>query len=216
MDRTDMDVLTPTEAAVVSSVQVRDVNRVIDEQILPGNLYEVGRDRSRRLYVNACVFISFYFASATKLTSEERLRTITAANKLLGREPLAALKKEWIIREDFLSIDLAPFLRGALERLEKLSAARSVVTEDPDILGGTPVVKGTRIPVYDVAASVANGLPKKRILSAYPGLTDEALELASFYAEATPQRGRPRRVSSLPSGALIVSSYRKPRRKLAQ
>lgn len=210
------EVLTPTEAAVVSAVSVRDVNRVIDEKILPERLYKIGRDRSRRFNVDACTFISFYFRSANQLTSDERMRTIAAASKHLEEESTGQLEKEWIIRQEFLSIDLAPFRRSVRQRLAKLSAARALVIEDPGILGGVPVIKGTRIPVYDVAASVAAGFATARILAAYPGLTNEAVELAALYAEANPQRGRPRRPSSsLPAGAVIVSSQRKPRRKLA-
>jgi uncharacterized protein (DUF433 family) len=41
------------------------------------------------------------------------------------------------------------------------------------LLGGTPVLRGTRIPVHDVAASVAAGASKDRILSAYPALDAE-------------------------------------------
>lgn len=209
------EVLTPTEAAVVSSVAVRDVNRMIDEKILPEGLYKIGRDRSRQFVADACTFISFYFRSANQLTSEERVRTITAASKRLEKEPTEKLEKEWIIRQEFLSIDLAPFLRSARRRLARLVAARALVVEDADILSGTPVIKSTRIPVYDVATSVASGLPTERILAAYPGLTAEALELAALYAEANPQRGRPRRLPSLPAGVVIVSSRRKPRRKPA-
>jgi len=54
--------------------------------------------------------------------------------------------------------------------------------------GGTPVIQGTRIPVYDVAASVTAGLPMRRILSAYPGLDEEKVGLAVLYAEANLQR----------------------------
>jgi uncharacterized protein (DUF433 family) len=212
MTAASLETLTPTEAAVVSSVAVRDVNRVIDEKILPEGLYKVGRDRSRRFSADACAFIAFYFGSANQLTSEERLRTIVVASERLREEPSIKLEKEWIIRQDFLSIDLAPFLRSARQRLARLSAARALIVEDPDILGGTPVIRGTRIPVYDVAASVAGGLPTERIMAAYPGLTAEAVELAGLYAEANPQRGRPRRLPSLPAGAVIISSQRKPRK----
>jgi len=76
-----------------------------------------------------------------------------------------------------------------------LPAARARVVEDPAILGGTPVVKGTRVPVHDLAASVAAGLSRERILSAYPGLDAETLDLVVLYAEAHPARGRPRRLS---------------------
>ncbi len=54
---------------------------------------------------------------------------------------------------EFLAIDLMPFMRSASERLDDLAAAREIVTASPDVLGGTPVIRGTRVPVYDVAAS---------------------------------------------------------------
>ena len=112
-----------------------------------------------------------------------------------------------------MTIDLAPFLKSVHQKLAELGEARALVVEDPDILGGTPVIRNTRVPVYDVAASVAAGLPMKRILAAYPGLTAEMAKLAAFYATANPPRGRPREHSSPPDGALIVSTRRTPRRK---
>ena len=70
-----------------------------------------------------------------------------------------------------------------------------MVIEDPEILSGTPVIKGTRVPVYDVAAAVESGTSKDRILKSYPSLKDWQVELATVYARAVPPRGRPRRVS---------------------
>jgi uncharacterized protein (DUF433 family) len=210
-----LEMLTPTEAAVVSSVEVRDVNRVIDESILPEDFYRVSPDRTRRLVADACTFISFYFHAAKYLTAEERLRAIAAASPRLREEPVSKLEKEWTIRQEFLTIDLAPFLKRVHQKLAQLGEACALVVEDPDILGGAPVIRNTRIPVYDVAASVAEGLPMNRILAAYPGLTAEMANLAALYATANPQRGRPRQHSSLPAGALIVSARRTPRRKRA-
>lgn len=42
-------------------------------------------------------------------------------------------------------------------RLRRLAQARQMVVEDPKILSGTPVIKGTRVPLYDVAAAVDLG-----------------------------------------------------------
>jgi uncharacterized protein (DUF433 family) len=60
-------------------------------------------------------------------------------------------------------------------------------------MGGVPCFKGTRIPVHDIAAMIANGDTRPAILEAYPSLTREHLELGLFYTEAYPRRGRPRR-----------------------
>jgi uncharacterized protein (DUF433 family) len=207
------EMLTPTEAAVVSSVEVRDVNRVIDESILPKDFYRVNPDRTRRLLADACTFISFYFHAAKYLTADERLRAIAVASPRLREEPISKLEKEWMIRQEFLTIDLAPFLKSVHRKLAELGEARALVVEDPEILGGIPVIRNTRVPVYDVAASVAAGLPMTRILTAYSGLTAEMANLAALYAAANPPRGRPREHSSPPAGSLIVSNRRAPRRK---
>jgi uncharacterized protein (DUF433 family) len=210
---TNSEMLTPAEAAVVARVEVRDVNRVIDESILPTDFYRVNPDRTRRLFADACTLISFYFHAAKSLTAEQRLRAIAVASPRLRHEPASKLEKEWTIRQEFLTIDLAPFLKSVHQKLTELWEARALVVEDPEILGGTPVIRNTRVPVYDVAASVAAGLPMTRILAAYPGLTTEMAYLAALYATANPARGRPRDHSSRPPGAVTVSTRRVRRRE---
>ena len=67
-----------------------------------------------------------------------------------------------------------------------------VIVQDPQILGGEPVFKGTRVPVYDVAASAASGLSVAEIRKDYPSLSEDKIELAILYAKSTPPRGRPK------------------------
>lgn len=178
------DVLTPAEAAVIAGVSLRDVHRMIDEHILPDRLFIL--TDTRLFKRQACVFISFYFGAADRLTAEERQRTITLASKITD---WARAKK--VVQDEFLTIDLASFAKGVEDRWKRLREARAQVASNPEILGGTSVIRGTRVPVYDVAASVAAGIPMERILASYPGLRQEQVELAALYAEANPQRGRP-------------------------
>jgi uncharacterized protein (DUF433 family) len=205
------EMLKTTEAAVVSSVAVRDVNRVIDDGILPEGL--VIRDDGRYILAAACMFVSFYFEAAASLTPEERLFAIEAAVPRLRRPRLltfsSLLKEDWIVRHSFLTIDLLPFAKKTSERLAKLVAARNLVHSTPEILSGTPVILGTRVPVHDVGALVAAGVPLSEILSDYyPHLDADKVELARIYTEAYPVRGRPRSRTELPEGAVIVSDYR--------
>jgi uncharacterized protein (DUF433 family) len=211
------EMLKTTEAAVVSRVTLRDVNRVIDEGILPEGF--VTNNDGRHVLAAACTLISFYFESAGALTSEARLFAIRVTVPRLRRSISftlpALLKEDWTVRHEFLTIDLAPFVKRAVERLGRLIAARNLVDYSPEILGGMPVIRGTRVPVYDVAASVSAGIPIEHILSDYPTLDREKVELAGIFAEANPPRGRPRTRGELPKGAVIVSDRRIPRRKKA-
>jgi len=211
------DMLKATEAAVVAHVPLRDVNRAIDERILPDGFFTV--EGGRHVLPSGCTLISFYFASANHLTSEGRLFAIREAgarlHKFRNLDPTALIKEDWMVQDDFLTIDLAPFVRRTTERMDRLAAARALVTTDPDVLGGRPVIRGTRIPVYDVAASVAAELPTDRILAAYPALDADKIELAALYAKANPARGRPRLNDELPEGAFIIADRRVPRGRKA-
>ncbi|AGB73730.1 MULTISPECIES: DUF433 domain-containing protein [Rhizobium] len=211
------EMLKASEAAVVSRVSLRDVNRVIDEHILPEAF--ISLDNGRHVLAGACSLITFYFESARRLTSEERLSTIRTAEARLARARTlpwsALLLEDWTVHHEFLTIDLMPFMRGASERLDDLAAAREVVTSSADILGGTPVIRGTRVPVHDVAASVSAGNSTERILETWPGLDREKIRLATIYAEANPLRGRPRVLGELPEGSVILTDRRVPRRTKA-
>jgi uncharacterized protein (DUF433 family) len=201
--------LTVPEAAVVADVSVRDVNRVVDERILPAVFYR--SEAAREFRSSACVFISFYFHTSDRLTSEERQWTIESLSKhssdwKIDRD--RPIDENWTVHHDFLTINLAPFWKGARDRLLRLKAANAIVEADPEILSGTPVIKGTRVPVYDIAASLAKGISVKRLLAAYSGLDEETVNLAALYAEANPQRGRPRQSPLLMPGSTIITSRR--------
>ncbi len=202
------EMLSTAEAAVVSRVALRDVNRVIDERILPESL--VSHGDGRRISAGASALIAFYFESATRLTSEERQYAIRWAEPRLRdwQRHMSAelLSFDWIVSHDFLKIDLRPFFERSIGRLERLMAARELVCTSADVMGGMPVVRGTRIPVYDVASAKAAGASDKELLEDYPSLTPETLELAILYTEANPRRGRPRPLATaLPEGTRQLS-----------
>lgn len=196
------EMLTPAEAAVVANVRVRDVNRMIDEHILPKACYRV--DGGRWLRSDACAYVSFYVHTAPVLTAEARTNFI----KWLSRP---ARKNNFWVLSHHVSIDFAPFVGETDARRAKLEHAKDAVVEDPEILGGAPVLKGTRIPVHDIAANLAGGAAIEELLEDYPGLTAETIELAVLYAEANPLRGRPRKPLD-PPGYVLLSKLGAARR----
>jgi uncharacterized protein (DUF433 family) len=90
-------------------------------------------------------------------------------------------------------------------RLKDLQNAQEMVAEDPEILSGTPVIKGSRIPVYDVASLVEQKTPMDELKELYPCLSEEQFRLASVYAKARPLRGRPKRRSLAGSERIFLS-----------
>ncbi len=61
-----------------------------------------------------------------------------------------------------------------------------LIAIDPDILGGTPCIVTTRLPVYAVAARFRAGETASSILDGYPDLTEAHVRAAVAYADAHP------------------------------
>ena len=59
---------------------------------------------------------------------------------------------------------------------------------DEKILGGKPVIKGTRIPVYVIIEMIANGLSINDVLKEYPELSEEDVKAALKYAASLLKR----------------------------
>ncbi|MFP4349307.1 MAG: DUF433 domain-containing protein [Thermodesulfobacteriota bacterium] len=56
------------------------------------------------------------------------------------------------------------------------------ITANPRILGGKPVIKGTRISVELVLNLLASGVPEHDILTDYPHISKEDIQACLSYA----------------------------------
>jgi uncharacterized protein (DUF433 family) len=201
--------LKTTEAAFVAGVDVSDVNRAFDEQLISTLVL---RDGERRLTPIECMFIAMYYRTSKWLNAYARKQILASVETELARVKVNELSKEMLNRdwrvcfglEDLaakdLTVDLRRVVQDTLAHFDELMAVQAWATRDPEILGGMPVVPNTRVPVYDIAASVNAGLTPARILEEFPVLTEEDISRAIVYAKANPQRGRRSAKPIPPSG----------------
>jgi uncharacterized protein (DUF433 family) len=109
-------------------------------------------------------------------------------------DALAAAPRNVVSLEGgLIKIDLREPRRELAASLRDLRRARRMVVSDPEILGGDPVFRGTRVPVHMIAELVAQGCEPAELKEGHPRLTPEMICLAPLYAAAYPLRGRPRR-----------------------
>ncbi len=74
------------------------------------------------------------------------------------------------------------------KEIQEVEMTTLIVSTDPDILGGTPVFKGTRVPVAVLFENLADGMSLDEILDSYPTLSREAALLTLKEAEASFER----------------------------
>ena len=149
------------------------------------------------------LWIAFWFETSDWLTPNARQRVILEGS---SRCPSWTELRSCKLQESrTIEIGIQDLWDEVNARLKELQSAQQMVEEDPEILSGTPVIQGTRIPVYDVASLVEEKTPMDELKELYPRLSEEQFRLASVYAKARPLRGRPKRRSLPESGRISVS-----------
>jgi uncharacterized protein (DUF433 family) len=182
MTKIALPLLTRNEIAEISGVSIHAVNKALEQRVTKAR-----RQRGRTL-----------------LAADE-----AAALALLSELPIGLsikLKREvrnWIVKrnpaqaEEF---ELSRALRVAMTENAADVARRAFdyvrlrdkyVEVDPGKMGGTPVVKGTRVPVRTLAQLVEGGESREALKEDYPHISTEAYDVAVLWAKGNPRRGRP-------------------------
>lgn len=65
------------------------------------------------------------------------------------------------------------------------------IIRDPKICGGEPVIKGTRVTLRTILASLAEGASMEEILGDFPTLTEEDVRAVIAFAAASAQEDLP-------------------------
>ena len=65
------------------------------------------------------------------------------------------------------------------------------ILRDPQIMGGEPVLRGTRVPLRTLLASLAEGATTAEILADFPTLSEEDVRAAIAFAANSAQEDMP-------------------------
>lgn len=176
---------TVAEAAVATNLDVKEVNKAIDAGIVKAT----GQDGKRMLTVKGLVSLRLERALAGSLKRDVRKVII---HEIMQSQGTPRRLKEPYRAGEALVVDV-PASRSALAQgLRRLHRAKRMVVCDPEVMGGSPVIRGTRIPVHDIADMRKQGASVAEVLKGYPALSEKNVDDAVFYARAFPRKGRPR------------------------
>lgn len=177
-------VATVNEAAFVAGVSRHAVNQAIDRrEIRPHPLRRKTDLPGRALGGPELIYLRVHIHLSPQGRKEayRQLVGLTIDTIPLVIEFSGAVK-----------LDLRETVADIQQKLDELDRIKSQVEENPEIRGGEPVFRGTRIPVHMIADFLAAGIPREELLEDYPALGGESLDIAAQYTRLYPRRGRPR------------------------
>ena len=107
-------------------------------------------------------------------------------------EPYRSGQESEFAIDDALIVRWTPAMTRAVETAESYATLRDQWIEtNPDIKGGEPVIRGTRITARGVAGRLDDGDTVETLTEEYPTIPAGAFLTACTYARAHPRRGRP-------------------------
>ena len=181
-----MEGYTPAEASAITGLPLPAVHKAIDSRVIRAQSARPGA-ASRRLNKGHLIYLQL-LAEGLRLLPVATRREIAES---IERSPKT--ERFSVANGTALRIEIGTARRRVEGRLKQLAKIERMVVRDPEVLRGTPVFKGTRIPVDLVADMLAQGATVEEILEGYPTLSKEKIGIAPLYMRAFPRRGRPSR-----------------------
>ena len=168
---TYMDQLFTTgEAAALADATPGAVEKAIEEGIVEVRKAPAakGSARPRRLLSVAGVYYIAFLKNCAFRFSKEHKHKLWSCLKTTPPERL--LKTRWHFSPG-VEVNPGELLRPVAERVKRYARARDRwIGANPEIKGGTPVIKGTRMTVYSVAGRVKRGDTIEAIMEENPDL----------------------------------------------
>jgi len=178
---------TPAQAAAVTGLPLAAVHKAIDSRLIRPRIARSGATVRRLLTKEHLIFLQLETEGLRLLPVETRREIAESIQRSPKKEELT------VTNGTALRVEIGPARRKVESQLKQLARIEEMVIIDPDIMRGTPVFKGTRIPVDLVAEMLAKGAAADEILEGYPTLNKEKVATAPLYMSAFPRRGRPSR-----------------------
>ena len=183
--------LTPREVAELSHVPKRVVEKAIEERVLRVQFRALrgAKRRARRLLPSyAVAYATIVSKLDMKLGMAQKKRLVA----WLSQTNPGQIRKARFELAHAVELNVGHLVGDAMERAERYRATRDdFIVIDQAIMGGTPVIRGTRMTVYSVLGRFDHGDSLADLLADNPDLAPEAIEAAIIYARAHPLMGRP-------------------------
>lgn len=177
--------LTRREVAELAEIPLSSVDKAIEQGIVRPRR----RGRQSLLTIQDLVLLAILRRVGMRLPLNVKRRI---RNWIREQAPHRTRRVRDLGLTSALLVRSGPEVADLTRRAERYVAARGQLIEsNPDIRGGEPIVRGTRVPVRGLARQIELGESPAVLREDYPQIPEEAYEVARVWARTHPRRGRP-------------------------
>lgn len=171
---------TTAEAAFIVGERLEAFKKVVERSPVKPVVKRRGRSNIRVYAFRDLVFLYAYRDLQKDFTNDGRTRIYQELLRLPSNPPSKVEAGDFVF-------NFGRHLAAIKAKTKALDQYASQV----DTSGGEPLIKGTSIEVYRIAALLEGGMSVKAVLKDYPSLKDSQVFAAQAWAVSHPKLGRP-------------------------
>lgn len=198
------ELFSVSEAAAIAEVSPETVRTALEKRsVAPSSKRKINKAVRYQFSVGDVLLVKVLVEFPFALSKEDK----QSLAKILSRGSRRAARwsrdgTDLVYRSGDMQVfvECKAFRQKVARNLSTFRWGKRRIVSDPDVLGGEPVFRGTRIPLQHVAALYRKDVPEKKIAQDFPLLSSRDLAYARLFSRLSERPGRPRKRLSLRRG----------------
>jgi uncharacterized protein (DUF433 family) len=199
-----IELFSVSEAAAIADVSPETIRTALEKKsIAPSSKRKTGKAVRYRFSVGDVLFMKVLVEFPFALSKEDKqslAKILSRGNRTATRWSREGADLVYRSGDMQVSVECAAFRRKVARNLSAFRWGKRRIVSNPDVLGGEPVFRGTRIPLQHVASLFRKGVSEKEIAEDFSALSPRDLAYAQLFSRFSEKPGRPRKRLALRRG----------------
>lgn len=191
------ELFSVSEAAAIAEVSAETIRTALEKKsVSPSCKRKTGKAVRYQFSVGDVLFMKVLVEFPFALSKEDKqslAKILSRGNRTAARWSREGADLVYRSGDILVSVECKAFRQKVARNLSAFRWGKRRIVSNPDVLGGEPVFRGTRIPLQHVAALFRKSISEKEISEDFPALSSRDLAYARLFSRLGERPGRPRK-----------------------
>jgi len=191
------ELFSVNEAAAIAEISPDTIRTALEKKsVMPSHGYRAGKAVRHQFSVGDVLFMKLLAEFPFPLRKQDK----AALAEILVRGTKRAERwqeqgPDLVYRSGDMQVlvECKPIRQMVARNLTTFRWGKRRIVSSPEVLGGEPVFRGTRIPLQHIAALFRKGVPEPEIAEDFPSLNARDLAYARLFSRLGEKPGRPKK-----------------------
>jgi uncharacterized protein (DUF433 family) len=191
------ELFSVNEAAAIAEISPETIRLALEKKsVMPSQKQKAGKTVRYKFSPGDVLYVKVLSEFPFPLSKQDKqslAQILVRGDKRAARWSLQGADLVYRSGEMQVMVECKPFRKTVARNVAAYRWGARRIVSSPDILGGEPVFRGTRIPLQHVAWLFRKGVPEQEIAEDFPGLGARDLAYARLVARFGEKPGRPKK-----------------------